>query len=53
MSNREAVTLTDEQIAAINKILTHGERVELIPTKEGAKLIKVVRRNIKTEPCPE
>ena len=50
MSNRETVKLTAEQIAAIEKTLNHGERVELIPTKDGVKLIKVVRRNVKTEP---
>ena len=46
MSNREAVTLTDEQIAAINKTVTNGDRVEIIPTKDGARIVRIVRRNI-------
>jgi len=53
MSNREAVKLTAEQITAIEKTLNHGERVEIIPTKEGAKLVKIGRRNIKCEPTQQ
>jgi len=51
MSNREAVKLTAEQIAAIEKTLNHGERVEIIPTKNGIVMYKESRRKITIEPA--
>jgi len=47
MSNREAVKLTAEQIAAIEKTLNHGERVEIFRIKDGIRIIKVSRRDVK------
>ena len=52
MSNREAVKLAAEQIAAIEKTLNHGERVEIIPTKNGIVIYKESRRKITIEPTP-
>jgi len=49
MSNRNAVTLTKEQIAVINNTVSRGDRVEIIPTKEGARIVKILRRNVKSD----
>lgn len=42
------INLTPEQIKAIEKVLSKGERVEIIPIKDGAKLIKLRREEIRT-----
>ena len=36
-----------EQIRAIEDILSQGYRVELIPVKDGVKVIRVDRREVK------
>ncbi|MBR0340735.1 MAG: hypothetical protein IJH64_00515 [Oscillospiraceae bacterium] len=36
-----------KQIKAINQILTAGNRVELIPVKDGVKVIEVKRQEVK------
>lgn len=51
MSNREAVKLTEKQIAAINDTVSKGDRVEIIPTKDGARIVRIMRQNIKNEPA--
>ena len=43
---KRAETLTKDDIAAIEKILQTGNRVELIPTKDGVRIIKVIRHNM-------
>lgn len=53
MGKREAEALTRDQIAAINKTLSNGDRVELIPTKDGVRIVKVIRRNMKNDPAPK
>lgn len=40
------VKLTPEQIAAIEETLTFGNRVELVPVKDGAKVFQVRRKEI-------
>ena len=35
------------QINVIEKALTDGERVELIPVKDGVKVMKISRKEIK------
>lgn len=42
------IELTEKQLQAIHRVLEKGERVELIPNKDGVRLIEVKRRNIKT-----
>ena len=46
------VKLTTAQIAAIEQELTIGNRVELVPVKDGARVYQVRRKEIKenTEP---
>lgn len=39
--------MTDVMIKAIESILARGERVELIPTKDGVRVIGVKRREVK------
>lgn len=41
------VSLTAENIAAINAVLEKDQRVELIPTRDGVKVIHVQRREVK------
>lgn len=36
-----------KQIKAINRILTAGNRVELIPVKDGIKIIEIKRNEVK------
>lgn len=40
--------LTPEEIALIEATLTKDQRVELIPTKDGIKIICVKRNELKT-----
>lgn len=47
MSKKEVICLSKDQIAVINKTLSNGDRVEVIPTKEGARIVKVIRRNMR------
>lgn len=39
--------VTDQTIKAIKAILAKGDRVELIPTKDGVKVIHIKRENVK------
>ena len=45
----ESVKLTAAQIAAIERTLTAGDRVELVPIKDGAKVFQVKRKEIHGE----
>jgi hypothetical protein len=40
------VYLTKEQINAIEKVLADGDRVELIPVKDGIKIVRIKRNNV-------
>lgn len=44
---RQTVNLTPTAIKSIESILSKGDRAEVIPTKEGAKVIKIVRKEVK------
>lgn len=41
--------MTVQTIKAIEAILVKGDRVELIPTKDGVKIVRIRREPIKTE----
>lgn len=41
------VKLSDKQISDIEKILAKGDRIELIPVKDGIKVIHEARKEIK------
>ena len=45
----ESVKLTAAQIAAIERTLTAGDRVELVPVKDGAKVYQVRRKELNKE----
>lgn len=39
--------MDDKTIEIINRILARGDRVELIPTKDGVKVIHIKRETVK------
>ena len=39
--------MTDQTIKAIKSILAKGDRVELIPTRDGIKVVRIRRENMK------
>lgn len=41
--------LTEKDIKSVETILAKGNRVELIPVKNGVKVIKIERENVKNE----
>lgn len=47
MENKK-IQLEFKHIKIINKIIESGERVEVVPTKDGVKIFKVVRRELKS-----
>lgn len=47
-TNKDNVSLIEfKHLKTINQILAAGERVEIIPTKDGVKIFKIVRRESK------
>ena len=48
MNAEHPKTLTDENIRAINSVLAKDQRVELIPTERGVRVIHVKREEVKT-----
>lgn len=49
MGNKIVYALTKEQIEAINAVVNRGDRVEVVPVKDGLKLLETRRKVIKTE----
>lgn len=43
------INLTAEQVFAINMALAKNFRIELIPLKDGVKIVKVSRAEVKTK----
>lgn len=41
--------MTSKSIQDIEAVLSKGDRVELIPTKDGVKIVRIRREPIKTE----
>lgn len=46
---KETAHITTEQVAAINAALEKNFRIELIPLKDGVKIVKVSRAEIKAK----
>ena len=44
--------MDEKQIRAIEAILTKGDRIELIPVKDGVKIIHVKREELKQNIAP-
>ena len=42
-----ARALTDDEIERINSMLAKDQRVELIPTKDGVRVIEIKREEVK------
>lgn len=40
-------TLTEADISAINSVLARDQRVELIPTRDGVRVIRIRREEVK------
>ena len=50
LQRQNAKTNMDEQIIkAIETVLSKGDRVELIPVKDGIKVIHIKRKEVKSE----
>ena len=43
------MTMTDAQVKGIEAVLAKGDRVELIPVKDGIKVIHIKRKEVKSE----
>ena len=44
---QEVLTVTDAQVKAVEAVLAKGNRVELIPVKDGVKVVQVQRKEVK------
>ena len=47
--NEDKIKLTNEQIQAILRTLKKGDRIELIPVKDGIKIMHVRKNELKAE----
>ena len=48
VKDEQSKSLVDfHQLKAINRILSDGDRVEIIPVKDGIKVIRVKRQEVK------
>lgn len=47
MSEKIKYKLTQEQIEAIERITNRGQRAEVVPVKDGLKVLRVVRQEEK------
>lgn len=47
MKEETKYNLTPEQIKAINAVTSRGDRVEIIPVKDGLKILKIKREQVK------
>jgi len=47
-NNGDKMILTEANINAINTVLAQEQRVELIPTKGGVRVIRIKREEIKS-----
>lgn len=44
---KEPVHIDEKAIKAMEHVLSHGDRVELIPVKDGVKIIHIRRKEVK------
>ena len=51
MGKEEPKRLTPEQIRAIEQVTSRGDRVEVVPVKEGLKLLRTRREEVKVGPA--
>lgn len=43
---KEPVRIDEKAIRSMEHVLSHGDRVELIPVKNGVKVIRVLRKEV-------
>lgn len=43
------LVLSEAQVKAIEKIVRNGERAEVIPVKDGVKILRVIRKEYKLD----
>lgn len=46
MSENAVLSANNDILRAINSVLKKGDRVELIPTKDGVRVIHIRRENV-------
>ena len=44
---KEHKTISQEQVRKIEAVLNRGDRVEIIPVKEGVKILRIRREEVK------
>lgn len=44
---KEPVHIDEKAIKAMEHVLSHGDRVELIPVKDGVRVMQVQRKEVK------
>lgn len=47
MAMDKPVRLSEKQLDAIERTLANGDRVELIPVKDGVKIVRVRREEVR------
>ena len=47
MSEKKNYKLTPEMIAAIERVVNQGDRAEVIPAKDGIKVLRARREEVK------
>lgn len=43
------VKLDDKSISAINYVIARGDRAEVVPIKDGVRVLRVKRETVKTD----
>ena len=47
MGEKTIIKLTPQQVQTIERVLTRGDRVEIVPVKDGVKMLHVRRSEAK------
>ncbi len=47
MDNQIKYKLTEKQIESIERVVNRGQRAEIVPVKDGLKILRVVRQEEK------
>lgn len=49
MPEKPKYKLTESQIRAIENVANRGDRTEIVPVKDGLKILRIRREAVKTE----
>ena len=47
MSGKDERKLTKEQVEIINRVVSKGDRAEVVPVKDGLKILRARREEVK------